>query len=212
MLKYLLTPLAFLLFAATASAQEVPWQVDPNHSDIVFVARHLGFAKVRGEFKKYTATAKADAKTGKLVALEAEADAKSIDTGNEKRDTHLRSDDFFGAEKYPTLKLKLKSIQWKGKAFTATVALTIRDVTKDVKFTGTLEGPQTINFGQGPHQRAAYHATAEINRKEFNLNFSGVAEGVALVSDKVSIEFDAELSAAPAVAEQAKPAAAPAKP
>src|SRR6476659_8757571 len=132
MMKYLLAPLTVLLLHTAASAQPVPWQVDPNHSSVVFVARHLGFAKVRGEFKKYSAKLTADEKTAKLTDLEADVDATSVSTDNEKRDNHLRSDDFFGVEKFPALKMKLKSIQWKGKSFTAQVMLTIRDVTKQV--------------------------------------------------------------------------------
>ena len=192
--RTLLALSATLLFASAAQAQPSEWTLDPSHSQIGFTARHLGFAKVRGEFKTFTAKVQADAKTGKITALEAEADAKTVDTGIEKRDNHLRSDDFFNAEKYPKLKLLLKNIQWKGKKFTATIALTMRDVTKDVKFAGELLGVETVNFGQGPQLRAAYEATDKINRKEFGLKFAGVAEGVSLVADEVEIELAAEIS------------------
>ena len=195
MLRHVLPLSAALLLTATAQAQPIEWTLDPSHSEIAFTARHLGFAKVRGKFKTFTAKVQADAKTGKITALEAEADAKSVDTGIEKRDQHLRSDDFFNAEKFPKLKLALKSIQWKGKKFTATVALTIRDVTKDVKFQGELLGVETVNFGQGPQPRAAYEATAKINRKEFGLKFAGVAEGVSLVADDVELHLAVEISA-----------------
>jgi polyisoprenoid-binding protein YceI len=210
MTRYLLASLSVFLLCASASAQPVPWNVDENHSRVGFTAKHLGFSKVRGEFKKFTAKAVADAKTGKLVELEAEVDAKSIDTGIEKRDAHLRADDFFAADRYPKLKLVVKDIKWRGKAFTATTTLTIRDVTKDIKFEGQLQGPQTLNLGQGSHLRAAYHATGKINRKDFNLKFAGVAEGVALVADEVEIDIDAELSAPLAVKDTAA-TAAPAK-
>jgi polyisoprenoid-binding protein YceI len=203
---------AVLLLSATAHAESVAWNMDPAHSRIGFTARHLGFAKVSGQFKKFSAKVEADAKTGKLTKLEAEADAKSVDTGVDKRDAHLRSDDFFGADQFPTLKLELKSIKWKGKAFTATVALTIRDVTKDVKLEGTLEGPQTVNFGQGPQLRAAYEAHAKIKRKEFGLKFSGLTEGIALVGDDVEMTLESEMSmaqtaAVPASAQTATPPA-----
>jgi polyisoprenoid-binding protein YceI len=190
---------AVLLLSATAHAESVAWNLDPAHSRIGFTARHLGFAKVSGQFKKFSAKVEADAKTGKLTKLEAEADAKSVDTGVEKRDAHLRSDDFFGADQYPTLKLELKSIKWKGKAFTATIAVTIRDVTKDTKFDGTVEGPQTVNFGQGPQQRVAYEAHAKIKRKDFGLKFNGLAEGIALVGDDVEMTLEGEMSMAQTV-------------
>jgi polyisoprenoid-binding protein YceI len=192
-----LTLAAALLFATAAKAQPVTWTLDPGHSHVGFSARHLGFAKVRGEFQKVSATITADAKTGKITALEAEADAKSVDTGVQKRDDHLRSDDFFNAEKFPKLKMVLKTIKWSGKKFTATVALTIRDVTKDVKFQGELLGVQTVNFGQGAHQRAGYEAHARINRKDFGLKFAGVAEGVALVGDEVELQLELEMTAKP---------------
>lgn len=211
MKKTALSVVAVLLLAANAHAQSVPWNLDPMHSHIGFTAHHLGFAKVHGEFKKFSAKIEADPKTAKITKLEAEAETKSVDTGVEKRDNHLRSDDFFAADQFPKLKMEVKTIKWKGKTFTANVALTIRDVTKDVKFDGTLEGPQVVNFGQGPQQRAAYEAHTKIKRKEFGLKFSGVAEGISLVGDDVELNLECEIFmpvTAPATA-QATPAAAP---
>lgn len=195
MLKSVFAGLLVSLACATASAEPIAWNLDENHSDISFTVKHLGFTKVRGEFKKFAGKVTADAKTAKITELQADIDARSIDTGVEKRDNHLRQDDFFGTEKYPAIKLVLKSINWQGKAFTATGALTIRDVTKDVKFQGTLEGPKAVNFGQGSHLRAGYHATAKINRKDFNLKFAAVTEGIAVVADEVEIDINAEISA-----------------
>jgi polyisoprenoid-binding protein YceI len=186
--------LAALCIATSAHAQPVEWTLDNNHTHIGFVARHLGFTKVRGEFKKFSATIEADQKTAKITKLEAEADTKTVDTGVEKRDDDLRSDHFFAADKFPTLKLVLKSIQWKGNKFTATCALTMRDVTKDVKFEGELLGVHTVDFGRGPSQRAGYEARATVNRKDFGLNFNGLAEGVAIVSDNVDLELEIEMS------------------
>lgn len=189
-LVFTLTALA--LAAPSALAQTVQWQVDPNHSEVGFVARHLAFAKVRGQFRSFAATIQADAKTGKLSAVEATVEAGSVDTDNDKRDEHLRSDDFFASKKFPKLTLKTKSIRWQGDSFKAVVALSIRGVTKDVTFEGELLGVRTVNFGQGAHQRAAYEARAKIKRQDFGLNFSGVAEGLAIVGDEVQIELQIE--------------------
>lgn len=180
--------------ATGAAAQPVQWKLDENHSHIGFTARHLAFAKVRGEFDEFDAKVTADAKTGKLTALEATVATKSVDTGNAKRDKHLRSDDFFAADKHPQMKLVLKKIKWKGNSFTATVALTIRGITKDVKFEGELLGVKSVNFGNGAHPRAAYEASATIDRKDFGLEFNGLAEGIAIVGDEVEITLEAELS------------------
>ncbi|MFI5306665.1 MAG: YceI family protein [Polyangiales bacterium] len=194
MTKLAMITFALLFLSAAAHAQSAAWNVDPNHSHIGFTARHLGFAKVRGEFKKFSATVDADSKTGKITKLEAEAETKSVDTGVEKRDNHLRSDDFFAADKFPTLKLALKSIKWKGNAFSAVVALTIRGTTKDVKLEGELEGFQRVTLGGTPQLRAAYEAHGKINRKDFGLNFSGLAEGISIVSDDVELDLEVEIS------------------
>jgi len=193
----LLGSILSLALSATAFAQSAAWNIDPSHSEVGFTARHLAFAKVRGEFKSFSAQVEADVKTGKLTKLVAEVDTKSIDTGITKRDEHLKSDDFFNADKFPKAKLELKSIKWKGNKFTAIVALTIRDVTKDVKFEGELLGVQTVNFGQGAHQRAAYEATAKIKRQDFGLKFAAVTEGISIVGDEVEIHFQVEMSLPP---------------
>jgi polyisoprenoid-binding protein YceI len=196
MTRSLLLAAAMLLFAAGAHAQPTPWTLDPVHSRIGFTARHLGFAKVKGEFKKFSAPVlEADAKTGKITKLEAEVDTTSITTGVEKRDAHLRADDFFAADKFPKAKLVLKSVKWAGKKLNAVVSLTVRDVTKDVKLTGELLGMTTVNFGQGPQLRAGYEATGKINRKEFGLKFGGLAEGVSVVGDDVELNLELEMSA-----------------
>jgi polyisoprenoid-binding protein YceI len=196
--KQLLTTFALLLVAGAAQAQSADWTLDPAHTHVGFTARHLGFAKVRGELRKFSATAQADAKSGKLTALSAVAEAASVDTGVPKRDGDLRTDDFFSAAQFPSLKLVLKSVKWKGAAFTAVVALTLRDVTKDVKFTGELLGVQTVDFGRGRQQHAAYEAHATINRKDFGLKFNGLAEGISIVADEVEIDLEAEFVMSPA--------------
>jgi polyisoprenoid-binding protein YceI len=196
-----------------ANDKNVEWSIDPGHSHIGFVAKHLGFSKVNGEFKKFSGKVSADPKSGKIAAFDAEADTASVDTGIEKRDTHLKSDDFFNAEKYPQLKLKLKSIKWNANKFTAKADLTIRDVTKEVPFKGELLGMHMVNFGQGPQQRAGYEATATISRKDFGLKYAAITEGLSVVGDAVDLNLDAEIvyvpPAVPATA--AMPAAAPAK-
>jgi polyisoprenoid-binding protein YceI len=195
--------------APAADDKSVEWSLDPAHSHISFTARHL-VSKATGQFKKYSAVIKADPKTAKITTLEATIDAASIDTGIEKRDTHLRSDDFFAVDKYPQLKLVTKSIKWNGNKFTAQADLTIRDVTKSVPFKGELLGVHAANFGQGEHTRAGYEATATINRKDFGLKFAAVNEGIALVGDEVTIDLTAELTHTPAGAAAANTTTKPA--
>jgi polyisoprenoid-binding protein YceI len=173
--------------------KSVEWQIDPGHSHIGFTVKHLGFSKVSGQFKKFTGVVRADPKTAKISALEATAETATIDTGIEKRDTHLKSDEFFNAEKYPQLKLKLKTIKFAGNKFTAKADVTMRDVTKEVPFKGELLGTHLVNFGQGPQQRAGYEATATVNRKDFGLKYASVTEGLSVVGDNVDLDLAVEI-------------------
>ncbi|HEY3546837.1 MAG TPA: YceI family protein [Propionicimonas sp.] len=182
------------LVSSSAHAKEAEWHLDKAHTSIGFSVRHLGLSTVRGELKDFDATILADGATGRIVSVKAAAKAGSIDTGNEKRDSHLRSDDFFAADKFPTLSFATKSIQWNGAQFTAVVELTIRDVTKPVTFTGEVIGPRTLDFGDGKQLRVGYSAKAKINRKDFGLRFNKIAEGVAVVADEVEITIDLQAS------------------
>ncbi|HKP60542.1 MAG TPA: YceI family protein, partial [Polyangiales bacterium] len=183
--------------ATPAKPGPVEWTLDAGHSRVAFVARHLGFSKVEGQFKKFTATVTADSKTGKISALEATADVASVDTGIEKRDTHLKSDDFFNAAQFPQLKLVLKSITWQGNKFTAKADLTMRDITKPVTLKGELLGVHTVNFGQGPTMRAGYEATTKVSRKDFGLKYAAVTEGLAIVGDEIELKLAAEIGYTP---------------
>ena len=193
------TTLSFLtlitMAAGTAhAAKEVPWNLDPLHTTIGFSVRHLAITKVRGELKEFGAKIWADAKTAKVTRVEATAKTASIDTGLEKRDQHLRSEDFFAADKYPTLKIVTKDVRWKGNKVTAKADLTIRNITKTVTFKGELLGVQKVDFGDGPQLRAGFSLETTINRHDFGLKFSKLAEGVAVVGDRVTIQIDAEIS------------------
>ncbi len=127
-------------------AAEVAWDLDAAHSHISFSVRHLGISNVRGEFKKFEASITANAEEAKVSALEALVQVASIDTGIAKRDDHLRSADFFDVSKYPTMRLKLRSIVWKGDDFVAKADLTIKDVTKTIEFMGELLGVRTSAY------------------------------------------------------------------
>lgn len=182
--------LGFLLAATTASAQVVAWDLDPTHSEVGFKVRHLGLSNVRGRFKKFSATIRADAKTGKLASVEATAQVKSIDTGIEKRDNHLKANDFFDAGAFPIVKFKTRGFKWTGTRFTAEVDMTIRDKTLKVEFQGEQLGVQKLNLGDGEQLRSGYTATATIDRKQFGLRFNALAEGVAIVGREVTIELE----------------------
>ncbi len=179
--------------APAAAKAPVAWTLDDKHSHIGFSVRHLGISNVKGEFKKFKATIMAGT-DGRITQVEAIAETDSIDTGISGRDNHLKQDDFFSAAKFPELKLVTRSIQWTGDKFTAIVALTIRDKTRPIQFTGEFLGARKFDLGGGPQLRAGYSASAKINRKEFGLSFNKLAEGVSMVGDEVRIDLEIEMS------------------
>ena len=108
------------------------YTIDTAHSRIGFVARHAMVTKVRGQFEDYTATAHVDTENPAASSAEVTINVGSIDTGNADRDGHLRSPDFFDAEKYPTITFRSTDVQRDGQEWTVTGDLTIKDVTKPV--------------------------------------------------------------------------------
>jgi len=165
------------------------WDIDPVHSEIGFSVRHMMVSKVRGRFTKFsgqlvTGTTPTDS------SVSAEIDLASIDTGNDQRDAHIRSADFFEADKYPLMTYRSTGVRVEDGEYVVIGDLTIKDVTKGVPLKLELGG-----FGPDAYGgiRAGFSATAEINRKEFGVNFDApMANGGAVVADKVSIYLEIE--------------------
>ena len=165
------------------------WSIDPVHSEVGFTVRHMMVSKVRGKFRTFS---------GEIVTGEnpldstvtAEIDLSSIDTGNEQRDAHIRSADFFEVETYPTMTYRSTGVRQDGDVYILDGKLTLKGVTKDVELALELNG-----FGPDPYggTRAGFTAIAEINRRDFGVNFTAVMEtGGAVVSDKVTIQLEIE--------------------
>jgi polyisoprenoid-binding protein YceI len=194
--KPLLCAALALLSAAPATLlakDATDWQLDSSHSRIGFVVTHLGFARVRGQFTRYDAQVTADDATGKVSRVVATAEVASVNTGVARRDADLRSDNFFSAAKFPELKLETKTITWDGKKVTAVVALTLRDVTRDVTLTGEQLGAGKVDLGYGPQFRTGYTLGGKINRKDFGLTWSTVTEGLPIVGDEVTLELEVQI-------------------
>jgi polyisoprenoid-binding protein YceI len=168
------------------------YTIDTTHSEIGFTVRHMVFAKVRGQFKTWNAKLAYDTADPTKSWVEIQIDTASIDTREEKRDGHLRSDDFFSADKFPKMTFKSKKIARKGDGHYALKGdLTIRDATREV----TLDVEQT-GGGKDPwgNQRLGFTAKTSINRSEFGLKWNQALEtGGMLVSDKVDIEVEAQV-------------------
>ncbi|MFA6233850.1 MAG: YceI family protein [Bacteroidota bacterium] len=183
--------LLVLGFAVSTSAQTT-WTFDKAHSTIGFEVTHLVISSVDGKFKTFdgTITTKGESFDGAQVNFT--ADVASITTENERRDGHLKSDDFFNAEKYPKLTFKGTSMKKTGKNKYKLIGdLTIRDKTKrvelDVVHNGTVKDP-------GGNTKAGFKISGEINRFDFDLKWNNVMEaGGAVVSKEVRFNINVEL-------------------
>lgn len=165
------------------------WEIDNSHSHITFTVRHMVFAKVRGAFKSWNAKLDLADDLAKS-SVKVEIDAASIDTNEEKRDGHLRSADFFDAEKFPKLTFQSKSVEKKGDKLAVLGDLTIRGVTHPV----TLEIEET-GRGKDPwgQQRVAFSGHTKIKRGDYGLKWNQALEaGGVLVGEDVQIDVDVE--------------------
>lgn len=177
----------------SASALGLPtgvWNTDPTHSAIEFTARHLVVTKVRGSFSKFSiSTEIAEDITSSKVS--AEIEVSSVSTGEEQRDTHLRSADFFDAEKFPKITFTSTSVAPKGELYALTGDLTIRDTTKSVTLDLEFNGVSKDPWG---NTRSGFSLSGEISRKEFGMEWNVPLEGSGvLVSDKIQIGIELEL-------------------
>jgi polyisoprenoid-binding protein YceI len=174
------------------SSGTATYQIDPSHSVAEFVVKHLMFSTVKGRFSKVSGEIKLDEADPTNSSVSAEADVASVDTGDPKRDGHLRSPDFFEAEKYPALTFISRRVERAGNGDTYRVVgdLTIRDVTREVTFDTTYLGQGTDPWGG---TRVGFSATTTINRKDFGLNWNAPLEaGGVLVSDQVRINLEVQ--------------------
>jgi len=165
------------------------WSLDPAHTEIGFVVRHMMVSKVRGHFEKYNATI-VTAPNPTESHVEVEVDLSSITTGNDQRDAHLRSSDFFDVETSPAMTFRSTAVRPDGEDFLVDGDLTIRGVTRPITLTVEVGG-----FGPDAYGgiRSGFSATAEINRRDFGVNWNAAIEGGGVVvSDKVTITIEAE--------------------
>lgn len=168
------------------------YKIDPSHSEIGFKVRHLVISNVSGHFTKFDATMTTDKEDLTDAQVSFEADADSVSTHNEQRDTHLKSDDFFNAEKFPKITFKSTSVERKSDdEYVLKGDLTIRNFTKPVSLNVTHGGHTLDPWGQ---QREGFEITGKISRKEFGLKWNALTEaGGAVVSDEVRLFLNVEM-------------------
>jgi polyisoprenoid-binding protein YceI len=167
------------------------WQVDVAHSAVSFAVRHMVISKVRGRFARWSAKLDLDTEDLARSSVEVEIEAASIDTGVADRDAHLRSADFFDAEKHPKLTYRSRKVEVVSpERLRVTGDLTIRGVTREVPLDVEVGGQGKDPWG---NLRAGFTATGSLNRKEFGLGWNQVLEtGGVLVAEKVDLEIELE--------------------
>ena len=169
-----------------------PWTLDASHSEIEFSARHLMISNVKGRFSNPVGSLTYNAKNPKAFDLQVEIPIATIDTRNEQRDAHLRSPDFFDAEKFPTMAFKGSRVIGDITGdFKLVGDLTIRGVTREVTLDVTAEGAGGDPWG---NDRLGFSAVAKIDRKEFGLVWNQLLEtGGVAVGDTIKIIINTEL-------------------
>ena len=188
------TKIVFLaIFAVTlfASAQS-EWKLDKAHSSITFSVKHMVISEVTGSFKDYTINLKSGKDDFSDAEVQSTIKVGSLSTDNTMRDGHLKSDDFFNAEKFPEINFKSTSFEkLSDNKYKITGDLTIRDVTKNVTFDAVLNG--TLKTDRGV--LSAWKATTTINRFDYNLKWSKTLEtGGLMVGQDVIITLNLELN------------------
>ena len=168
------------------------WVIDPVHSEIAFKVKHLMISTVTGIFKKFDATLEVNEQDLSDAKVWFEADIDSVDTKNEQRDGHLKSDDFFNAEQFPKMTFKSTSIEnTGGDEYKLVGDLTIRDITKPVELKVEYNGTTKDPWG---FERMGFEVSGKINRKEFGLKWSAVTEaGGLVVADDVKLAMNVEM-------------------
>jgi polyisoprenoid-binding protein YceI len=181
----------------STSAVEIPgyvagtWAIDPVHSEVSFVVRHMMVSKVRGRFDKFEGTIV----TGEdpfASSVTASVDLTSINTGQEQRDAHIRSADFFEVEKYPTMDFVSTAIKAGEEGYVLEGDLTLKGITKPVAFNLEVNGFGPDAYGG---TRVGFSAETHIGRSEFGVNFNGPIPGVpggVAVSENVTITLEIE--------------------
>lgn len=178
-----------ILTAGTALG--VVYEVDPSHTTVGFSVRHMGISSVRGSFADYTGTIEYDGATAESIKAKGVIKATSVNTGNEKRDEHLRNEEFFHVEKFPEISFETSDVVNKEDGYVLKGNFTMHGVTKPLELEMTIEGPI-----QDPwqNQRIGMALEGVILRHEFGVGFDGPTD--KLIGKEVKIEIQLEATAA----------------
>ena len=166
------------------------WRIDPGHAEVAFIGRHFGLTRVRGRFvgiDGYVRIAEAIEESSVEVTI----DTASVNSGDKARDDHLRSEDFFDVERYPTAAFRSTGLTVDGSKAVLLAELTIKDITRPVELAVEYLGHATDPWG---NERAVLTASGRINREDWELTWNMVLDaGGLLVSKQIDLEIDVEL-------------------
>jgi polyisoprenoid-binding protein YceI len=167
------------------------WNIDKSHSEVGFAVRHMMISTVRGKFSGFEADISVDPTNLEAATVTARIDARSIDTGEEKRDGHLRSPDFFDVEKYPTLTFTSTRVKRDGNDLEVTGNLKIKDQEHPITLKGEVVGPGKDPWG---NTRVGFSLSGELDREAWGLTWNQALEtGGVLVAKKVKLSLEAQL-------------------
>jgi polyisoprenoid-binding protein YceI len=187
-----LGPIALGAVAVGTTVKTIEWDFDKAHSKIAFRVRHMVIAEVDGYFKDFSGNVTTEGEDFSTAQIQFTVSVPSIYTEEPDRDTHLKSDDFFNAEKYPNMTFKSTSIKEVGdNKYKLSGNLTIRDVTKPIELDMVLNGIVEDPWG---NTRAGFKITGELNRFDYNLKWNAALEtGGLVVSKEVKLDLNVEL-------------------
>ena len=195
MKKQLFNLAAFLLLGASGAVAQTTWKVDKSHSNVKFAVSHMVVSEVEGSFRMFDGSLVASKADLSDAVINFSVDVNSVNTDNERRDGHLKGDDFFNAEKFPKMSFVSKSMKPLGNnKYALTGDLTIRDITKTVTFDVTFGGQVNTQNGGA---KAGFKAKATIDRLVFGLKWDKALEtGSLVVGKEVAITILVEMDKA----------------
>lgn len=186
---------AVVALLSTSAFAQTKWAVDPVHSNVRFTVPHLVISEVEGSFKKFDGSFTASKADFTDAAINFAIDVNSIDTDNDARDKHLKADDFFNAEQFPTATFKSTSFKKvSGNKYKLAGNLTIRNVTKPVTFDVVYGGTAKDGYG---NTKAGFKATTVINRFDYGLKWNALTEaGGATVGQDITLDLKLQFAQA----------------
>jgi polyisoprenoid-binding protein YceI len=171
---------------------QTKWKLDAAHSELGFKIKHLMISNVSGKFNSFEVDATSDSDDFANASINATIDVASIFTNNEQRDGHLRTGDFFEADKYPSISFKSTSVAKKGTdELELTGDLTIKDITQPITINVDFAGIAKDPYGQ---VKAGFSFSGKINRKDFGVSFNAALEtGGVMLGEEVKYEGEIQL-------------------